>query len=73
MPKITINLNGSVHKQPSVEIDVKDIVWISGKTNRPGCTVTLTLGRVLKSTDDSTELRKAMDAAKAADDTPQRG
>jgi hypothetical protein len=72
-PSITINLNTDVHSVDVAEFQIEDILWISGKTNCPGCTVVLKTGTTLKSTDDSVELRKAIDIAKATDSTPQRG
>lgn len=71
--KVTINLNQNVHSEPSTEVLVDDILWIAGKTNRPGCSVVLKKGITLKSTDDSVELRKVINSATAADDSPRRG
>lgn len=72
-PSITINLNTDVHSVDVAEVQIEDILWISGKTNCPGCTVVLKAGTTLKSTNDSVELRKVIDAAVAGDDSPQRG
>ena len=72
-PSILINLNTNVHSVNVAEFQVEDILWISGKTNAPGCTVVLKTGTTLKSTDDSGALRKAIDAAIADDSSPRRG
>lgn len=71
--KIVINLNQEVHSEASTEVLVDDILWISGKTNQPGCNVTLKQRRILKSTDEPIDIRAAIDKAKAEDTEPRRG
>lgn len=73
MPKIVIGLNQERHSEPSIEVDINDILWLSGKTYQPGCKVTLKRGVILNSTDDTISIRTKIDNAKKADNEPCRG
>lgn len=71
--KITINLNQKEHDESQAEIQIDDILWVSGHIRRPGCTVVLRQGKTFRSTDSSIDIRKAIDRAKVEDNIPFRG
>lgn len=61
--KITVNLNQKEHDESQAEIQVDDVLWISGNIRRPGCTIVLRQGTTLRSTDNSVDIHKAIDKA----------
>lgn len=73
MSKIIINLNSQFHDKPSEEVKVDDILWMSGKSYVEGCSVALRDRRVLRSTDNTTDIKAAIDLAKREDNEPRRG
>lgn len=74
MAKVTIKLKPEFHAACSIEIDVKDILWISGKAHIPGCNVSLTKGGVLRSSEEPTVIRNNINAAiYEQDEQNQRG
>ena len=73
MPKITIALNPKFHDKPSEDVELNDILWMSGKSHIEGCNVTLRDRRILKSTNSTSTLRLAIDLAKLEDNEPCRG
>lgn len=73
MPKITIALDPKFHDKPEEEVELNDILWMSGKSYIEGCSVTLRDRRVLKSTNSTSTLRLAIDLAKHEDNEPRQG
>lgn len=73
MPKITIALNPKFHDKAEEEVEVNDILWMSGKSYIEGCNVTLRDRRILKSTNSTSTIRLAIDLAKLEDNEPCRG